>query len=86
MTKILNNIYETGQIPEGLSKSIFIVLPKQAGVIECQLHRTISLMGHPTKILRRIILNRTRTKIRPEIAQEQCGFVAGKGTRNTINK
>ena len=32
----------------------------------------------------KIILNRTRTKIRPEIAQEQFGFVARKGTTNAI--
>ena len=84
ITKIFNNIYETGQIPEDLSKSIFIALPKKAGAIECELHRTISLMSHLTKILLRIILNRTRTKTGPEIAQEQCGFVAGKGTTNAI--
>ena len=84
ITKILNNIYETSQRPEDLSKSIFIALPKKAGAIECELHRTISLMSHLTKILLRIILNRTRNKTGPEIAQEQCGFVAGKGTTNAI--
>ena len=29
-------------------------------------------------------MNRTRNKTRPEIAQEQCGFVEGKGTTNAI--
>ena len=84
ITNILSNIYETDQIPEDLSKSIFIALPKNAGAIECELHRTIGLMSHLIKIVLRIILNRTRTKIGPEIAQEQCGFVAGKGTTNAI--
>ena len=42
ITKIFNNIYETGKIPEDLSKSIFIALPQKAGAIECQPHRTIS--------------------------------------------
>ena len=41
-------------------------------------------MSHLTKILLRIILNRTMTNIGPEIAQEQCGFSARKGTTNTI--
>ena len=54
ITENLNNIYESGQIPEDLSKSIFIALPEKAGAIECQLHRTISLMSHLTKILLRI--------------------------------
>ena len=84
ITKILNNIYDTSEIPEDLSKSIFITLPKKAGAIECELYSTISLMSHLTKILLRIIMNRTRNKIRPGIAQEQCGFVEGKGTANAI--
>ena len=33
--KFLNNIYDTGQIPEDLSKPISIALPKKAGEIEC---------------------------------------------------
>ena len=39
ITKFLNNIYDTGEIPEDLSKSIFITLPKK-----------IRLMSHLTKI------------------------------------
>ena len=61
-------------------KSVFIALPKKAGATECELHRTISLMSHVTKILLRIVMMRVRNKIRPEIAEEQCGFVEGKGT------
>ena len=62
--KFLNKIYGTGQMPEDLSKSIFIALPKKAGAIECKLHRTISLMSHLTKILLTVIMNITRNKTR----------------------
>lgn len=41
-------------------------------------------MSHVTKILTRIILKRIRNKIRPEIAAEQCGFVADSSTSNAI--
>ena len=41
-------------------------------------------MSHVTKILLRIIMLRERNKINPEIGEEQCGFVAGKGTSNAI--
>ena len=71
--KLLIGIYDTGQIPTNLSQSI-----------ECELHRTISLMSHVTKILLRIIMKRARNKIKPKIANEQCGFVEGKGTINAI--
>ena len=44
----------------------------------------LSLMSHVTKLLLRIIMMRVRNKINPEIAEEQCGFVEGKGTTNAI--
>ncbi|XP_042884442.1 uncharacterized protein LOC122261026 [Penaeus japonicus] len=34
MTEIINEIYDSGEIPEELSKSIFIALPKKPGAIE----------------------------------------------------
>ena len=84
LTDFLNAIYDTGEIPSDLSKSIFIALPKKPGATECESHRTISLMSHITKILLKILMARMRNKITPEIAEEQCGFVKDKGTRNAI--
>ena len=84
LTTFLGNIYETGKIPGELLKSVFIALPKKPGAIECELHRTISLMSHITKILLRIIMLRARNRVKPEIGAEQCGFVEGKGTTNAI--
>ncbi|GFO04703.1 endonuclease-reverse transcriptase [Plakobranchus ocellatus] len=83
VTHLLNEIYDTGQIPTDLSKSIFIALPKKPGATECELHRTISLMSHITKILLKIIMLRIRNKI-SEIAEQQCGFVEDKGTSDAI--
>jgi len=84
ITNFLNEIYCSGQIPPDISKSIFIALPKKPAATECELHRTISLMSHITKILLRILMMRARKRLKPEIAGEQCGFVEGKGTANAI--
>ena len=84
LTEVTNEIYESGEIPEDLSKSIFIALPKKPGATECELHRTISLMSHIIKIILKVIMARARNKIRPEIADVQCGFVEDMGTRNAI--
>ena len=73
-----------GKILEDLSRSSFIMIPKKPGPIECELHRTISLMSHIIKLIRRIIMTRIRRVIRTEISQTQCGFVADLGTRNAI--
>ena len=39
---------------------------------------------HITKLLLRIIIARIRRPIKPEISDEQFGFVEGKGTSNAI--
>ncbi|ELT94909.1 hypothetical protein CAPTEDRAFT_79125, partial [Capitella teleta] len=58
LTNILNKIYDTGNVPEDLLKSVFIALPKKPGATECGQYRTISLMSHITKMLLRIIMMR----------------------------
>ena len=67
-----------------MCESIFVAIPKVEGTLECSKHRTISVMSQITKILLRVILSRVRSKIRPEISEEQFGFVAWKGTQNAI--
>ena len=84
VTKLLNSIYDSGKIPSDLLKSIFIALPKSPGATECEMHRTISLMSHFTKILLRVLMKRMRNSLRPEISRTQFGFVPDKGTRNAI--
>lgn len=41
-------------------------------------------MSHVTKLLLRMIMMTNRNKICPEVEEEQCSFVEGKGTRNII--
>ena len=84
ITKLINDIYDTGEIPEDLTKSMFIALPKKSGTTKCELHRIISLMSHTTKILLKILMMRIKNKIKSETAEEQYGFTADKNTRNAI--
>lgn len=67
LVKILNKIYDSGEIPSDLCKSIFIALPKKPGATECELHRTISLMSHVVKILLRVLISRMKRVTRHEI-------------------
>ena len=84
LTEILNGIFDSGNIPEDLSTSIFIALPKKPNVTECELHRTIGLMSHIIKIFPRIIMWRARKSISPEIGKEKYEFMKDTGTRNAI--
>ena len=56
VTKLLNIIYNTGEIPHDLTNSVFNAIPKKPGKIDCEQHRTISLMSHITKVLLRVLL------------------------------
>ena len=54
------------------------------GAVECDQHRTISLMRHLTKGMLRVLMNRMRHNILAEISETQFGFMTDKGTRNAI--
>ena len=82
--EMIIEIYDSGTVPEGLSKSILIFLPKKPNPIECELHKTISLINHVIKIVLRVIMWRASKGIRPEIGKEQYGFMKDTGTRNGI--
>ena len=82
--KLVSKIYESGNLPKELLRSVFIALPKIPGTLDCASHRTISLMSHTLKLLLKIVLQRIRRKILPEIPEMQFGFMRDRGTRNAI--
>ncbi|XP_076314986.1 uncharacterized protein LOC143227418 [Tachypleus tridentatus] len=79
VTKLLNTIYDTGEIPEDFKKSVFIALPKKPGTTDCEQHRIISLMSHLTKVLLRVLMSRMRNEIRPEISDTHLTDAAHTG-------
>jgi len=80
----LNDIYETGKLPKEMMKSVFIALPKVPGTFECSQYCIINLMSHILKTLLKILLQRIRRQLLPEIPETQFGFMKDKGTRNAI--
>lgn len=43
ITDVINEIYDSGEIPEDLSRTVFIVMRKKLGENECKFHLAISL-------------------------------------------
>ncbi|RUS80216.1 hypothetical protein EGW08_012012 [Elysia chlorotica] len=84
LTKLCNDIYDTGHLPNDMKESVFITLPKTPSATECGNFRTISLMSHTMKLLLKIILNRIGPKINKEVGHEQFGFRPNSGTREGI--
>lgn len=83
VTKLLNKICDTQKIPEDMSKSMSIALPKKFGAVESEQCCTTDQMSQVMKILLQIIMMRMRNKIHHEV--EQCGFVEDKGTVNALH-
>ena len=80
--EIVNKIWKTGNFRETCLKSVFVALPKIPVTLDCSNHRTIILISHILKVLLKIILQRVRRKIIPEIPENQFGFMRDWGTRN----
>lgn len=68
-------VYDSGEIPEGLRRFIFRARPKKPSENKCELHRTIFLMRNITKLILKILINRNRSRINSEMGQEQCDAV-----------
>lgn len=84
MFKIVNDCYETGEIPKDFVQSKCITIPKKGNANNCSNYRTISLLSHASKILLNIIKNRLKGKIEEQIDEDQFGFRKNRGTREAI--
>lgn len=84
MLKVINEIYETGILPEDFVQSIFIPIPKVNKAKNCGDFRTISLICHASKILLHIIKNRITPIVEASISESQLGFRSGRGTRDGL--
>ena len=73
-------IWNTCEWPTEWKEQEMIMLHKSGSVKECGNYRTIACISHTSKILLHIILNRPEMKIYFELAEEQAGFRAGRGT------
>lgn len=84
LTKIFNDIYDSGNIPREWLKSEFITLPKKNGAKTCSEYRTISLMSHMLKIFLKVIHRRIYKICEEQISSTQFGFRNGLGTREAL--
>ena len=64
--------------------SLVITLPKKGNLLQCQNHRTISLISHASKVMLKILLNRLTPQAETIIAEEQAGFRPGRSTTEQI--
>lgn len=82
--ELINEIYNRHDIQENYTKTIFLTSPYKVGANEFELTRTISILSCITKLMRRMLINRAQSRIRPLMGEEQSGFVKDTRTRNAI--
>ena len=80
---LMIKIEEQEHIPDEWRESVLVPIYKEKGdVQECQNYRGIKLLSHTMKIWERIVDKRVRGEV--EVAEEQFGFMPGRGTTNAI--
>ena len=76
-------IEEQEHIPDMWRERLLVPIYKEkVDVQECQNYRGIKLLSHTMKIWERIVDKRVRGEV--EVAEEQFGFMPGRGTTNAI--
>jgi len=63
MTKLINNIYETGELPKDFTEVTMIALKKKPQATKCSNHHTLSLIAHTAQIVAKILRRRIEKKI-----------------------
>ena len=84
LTEICNRIWRTGEWPTPWTQLLIITIPKKGNLQLCQNYRTISLIGHSSKLMLKVILNRLKAQAEELIAEEQAGFRAERSTTEQI--
>ena len=79
---LMIKIEEHEHIPDEWRESVLVPIYKNGDVQECQNYRGIKLLSHTMKIWERIVDKRVRGEV--EVAEEQFGFMPGRGTTNAI--
>ena len=79
MTKLINNIHETGERPKDFTVTMS-ALKKKPQATRCSDHSTISLIAHTAKIVAKILRRRIEKKIEDVLGEDQLEFRRGKGT------
>ena len=79
---LMIKIEEQEHIPDERRESVLVPIYKKGDVQECQNYQGMKPLSHTMKIWERIVDKRVRGEV--EVAEEQFGFMPGRGTTNAI--
>ena len=84
LVELCKQIYREGRWPEDFTQIALIPLKKKPNAVECEDHRTISLISHAAKIVLKVLTKKIESKVDGMISRNQFGFRKGVGTRDAV--
>ena len=82
---LLEKIWKEEKIPEDWEEGLIIKISKKEDLSNCNNWRGVTLLSIPSKILTRIILNRTQNTAEQHLQKEQAGFSKHRSCVDLIN-
>ena len=82
---LLEKIWKEEKIPEDWEEGVIIKILKKGDLSNCNNWRGVTLLSMPSKILTRIILNRTQNTAEQHLQKEQAGFRKHRSCDDLIN-
>ena len=77
-TDILHNlfakIWDEEKVPADWREGLVIKLPKKGNLRDCSNYRGIMLLSVPGKVLNRVIIDRVKNAVDPQLMDQQAGF------------
>ncbi|KAI3801889.1 hypothetical protein L1987_30006 [Smallanthus sonchifolius] len=84
LTRLFNNIFKTGKMPDQWRRSVLVPLYKNKGDAQCCAnYRGIKLLCHTMKLWERVI--DTRIRRQTQVTANQFGFMPGRSTTEAIH-
>ena len=84
LLKIMNMIFEKGEVPNDFRKTLVKPLYKKGDISEGRYYRGISLVSVGSKLLCNTMLDRLRIAVDKVLREEQCGFEKDRGCVDQI--
>ena len=82
--KIVQNVFETGQINQAFVRSDIITLPKKKNTMKCEEHAQLPLTSQTMKILLKVITSKIKPVSNKNIYPLQYGFMPNRGTIEAV--
>ena len=71
---LFKKIWDEEQVPTEWKEGYLIKLPKKGDLSSCSNYRGITLLSIPGKVFNRVLLNRIKDAIDPQLREQQAGF------------